>query len=44
MDIGKPIRIHEVEPLEDPVPRERPAKIPRERPEQKPAPAEAPAK
>jgi hypothetical protein len=40
MEIGKPIRVHEVEPVEEPVPRE----TPRERPEQKPVPAEASAR
>lgn len=43
MDVGKPIRIHEVEPLEDPVPR-REAPPPPPRPERKPVPAETPAK
>jgi len=40
MDVGKPIRIHEVEPLHDPVPRrETPT-----RPSPKPTPTETPAK
>jgi hypothetical protein len=38
MDIGKPKRIYTVEPLEDPVPRERP-----EAPAQPAAPERAPA-
>ena len=33
MEIGKPQRTITVEPVEDPVPRERPEKVPRERPE-----------
>jgi hypothetical protein len=37
MEIGEPRRIVTVEPLEDPVPREAPAK-----PEPEPEPAEAP--
>jgi len=41
MDIGKPIRVYEVEPLEDPVPRRTPP-VPAERPAPEPAPAEAP--
>ncbi len=41
MDVGKPIRIHEVEPLEDPVPRR---EKPQPRPERKPVPTETPAK
>jgi hypothetical protein len=38
MDIGKPKRIYTVEPVEDPVPRERP-----EAPDQPAAPERAPA-
>jgi hypothetical protein len=38
MDIGKPLRIYTIEPVEDPVPR--PERAPRE----EPAPTEAPRK
>src|ERR671937_530477 len=44
MEVGKPIRTHEVEPVKDPVPRERPEETRRERTERKPLPAEAPAR
>jgi hypothetical protein len=44
MEVGKPIRIHEVEPVRDPVPRERPNEPPRQRPQREPRPVEAPAR
>jgi hypothetical protein len=28
MDVGKPTKIHRVEPLEDPVPKEQPLELP----------------
>jgi hypothetical protein len=36
MEIGKPRKVHKVEPLRDPVPRERPAEAP-VKPERVPA-------
>jgi hypothetical protein len=40
MDIGKPLRIYTIEPVEDPVPR--PERAPREEPAPTPAPREEP--
>ena len=37
MDIGKPKRIVKVEPLQEPVPRERPAPAPEREPQKTPA-------
>jgi len=46
VDIGKPLRIYTVEPVEDPVPRRapepRPEPAPLPRPEREPDPAHAP--
>jgi len=42
MDVGKPKKIHRVEPVEDPVPQEQPQAPPEERPaEAPPQPVEA---
>jgi hypothetical protein len=40
MDIGKPLRIYTIEPVEDPVPR--PERAPREDPAPTPAPRKEP--
>jgi hypothetical protein len=40
MDIGKPLRIYTIEPVEDPVPR--PERAPREEPAPTPAPRKEP--
>lgn len=46
MDIGKPLRIYTVEPVEDPIPHRerepRPAPEPLPRPQKEPDPAQAP--
>jgi hypothetical protein len=42
MDVGKPKKIHRVEPVEDPVPQEQPQEPPEERPAEAPSqPVEA---
>jgi hypothetical protein len=46
MEIGKPTREYLVEPVEDPVPRERPVPVPEPEPEREvsePAPARSPS-
>jgi len=40
MEVGDPIRTYEVEPLDDPVPREEPVERPREDPVEAPAESE----
>jgi len=40
MEVGDPIRTYEVEPLDDPVPREEPVERPREDPIEAPAESE----
>jgi hypothetical protein len=46
VDIGKPLRIYTVEPVEDPIPHRegdpRPAQEPQPRPQKEPDPAQAP--
>lgn len=44
MDVGKPVRTHEVEPVEDPVPRRKPGEETLAPPGNEPAPVEAPAR
>jgi hypothetical protein len=42
MEVGDPIRTYEVEPLDDPVPREEPREAPVEAPAEAPAPERDP--
>jgi hypothetical protein len=38
MEVGKPLRVHRVEPLKNPVPRQKPRKAPRSPERERPQP------